>query len=1154
MYGLRHDGLAVDGLSPGVNIIHGPNASGKSTLARALQALCWPELLRDARAELNGRFVLEGAAWQAHFDTGHVAYQRDGVEAAPPRLAPPDQRDRYYLALHDLLHATNERLAQAILEAAAGGYNVEAARDALGFRRARPRHNRTAKTLQAARRTLQAARQQEEDVWAHRREIEALQAQRQAAREAEARLGALEQVQVVQAQQRTVHEARQAVQAFPAAMAQLEGGEQEALEQRRTEEQTLASTLEDARRKRAAAASQRAASSLPADGLPEGTLTTLSKQVDALAEAEAQVDRAEAAVRGARAKRAEEWARIEGALDEDHARAIDVEAINDVAQWAREAETVRARRTMLADLERMLVDADEDETPDDLEEGIRLLRQWLGAQAAGASTGRARKAPYLVVTGSVLAALAAIGLGLFVHPIGWALLGVAALLLVAYGMATRGASSADDASVYRRDFERLQLPGPDRWAEEPVQARLRALEKVYDTARLQAIKQNAWTQYAATKQDVEAEAQRIEARRDALADRLGIAPAVDEAPLEEPSLYYLVESLRRWQDAAAEVERHRGEREAARAQRDDRRAAVNEVLAGYGFEPVADSGEARGRVEALREEDATLKEAQQEHRHAEETLDRATARQQQIERDIDALFEELGLAPGDDAGLARLVDQHDAYRAATRALDTAEIELDAEERRLRKHPAYEEGMLEMDNRDVTAEIDRLRAQADRIDDLTEQITRMQERIDQAMQQHDVEDAQAAYDRAVQALEEEYTADVRATAGWHLANYVHERTRDQELPDVFHRARKLFLKITQGRYRLAFDHAPASFAAYDTQKEQRMRLDELSSGTRVQLLLAVRVAFVAGQEQGAALPLILDETLANSDDEKAQAIIQAVQEISAEGRQVFYLTAQNDEVAKWKALQHGSDVEHRFIALNGAPEPPPRHEPITVPSTPTPDALPDPAGMTHAAYGDALAVPPWTPRMPLGALHLWYLVEDVAALHRVLAAGIPSWGPFEALAQAGGELVDWTKRDVEQTAAYAEAVRAWKEAWLTGRGREVDRAALEASGAVSDTFMERVAALSAACRGDGAAIIEGLRNGAVKRFHESKTDELEAYFEREGYIDPAPLLTEEAIQARILSGVSEALERGLIRPEGVWALFDRIEQRARGAIDAAPSAP
>src|SRR5690606_37194719 len=106
----------------------------------------------------------------------------------------------------------------------------------------------------------------------------------------------------------------------------------------------------------------------------------------------------------------------------------------------------------------------------------------------------------------------------------------------------------------------------------------------------------------------------------------------------------------------------------------------------------------------------------------------------------------------------------------------------------------------------------------------------------------------------------------------------------------------------GRYELRLDQQDEpEFTAFDEVDRLERRLEELSSGTRVQLLLAVRVAFVEQQEQGVMLPLLLDEVLGNSDDERARAIMAAAVELAREGRQVFYFTAQADEVVRWGAL-------------------------------------------------------------------------------------------------------------------------------------------------------------------------------------------------------------------------------------------------------------
>src|SRR5690606_19838647 len=105
------------------------------------------------------------------------------------------------------------------------------------------------------------------------------------------------------------------------------------------------------------------------------------------------------------------------------------------------------------------------------------------------------------------------------------------------------------------------------------------------------------------------------------------------------------------------------------------------------------------------------------------------------------------------------------------------------------------------------------------------------------------------------------------------------TRDQQLPDVFIRARQLFLRITNGAWRLDIgDGETPAFRAFHTVSGMGHALDELSTATRMQLLLAVRLAFVESQEKeqgGPRLPLLLDETLGTCDDARARAVMDSL---------------------------------------------------------------------------------------------------------------------------------------------------------------------------------------------------------------------------------------------------------------------------------------
>ena len=101
--GFEEGGFALEGLASGVNLVYGPNASGKSTTARAIRALLWP---RESGVGTYARiFDLAGERWEIDVDRDRVRHRRAGEPSGPPPLPPAATADRYSLALHDLLQA-----------------------------------------------------------------------------------------------------------------------------------------------------------------------------------------------------------------------------------------------------------------------------------------------------------------------------------------------------------------------------------------------------------------------------------------------------------------------------------------------------------------------------------------------------------------------------------------------------------------------------------------------------------------------------------------------------------------------------------------------------------------------------------------------------------------------------------------------------------------------------------------------------------------------------------------------------------------------------------------------------------------------------------------------------------------------------------------
>ena len=106
-------------------------------------------------------------------------------------------------------------------------------------------------------------------------------------------------------------------------------------------------------------------------------------------------------------------------------------------------------------------------------------------------------------------------------------------------------------------------------------------------------------------------------------------------------------------------------------------------------------------------------------------------------------------------------------------------------------------------------------------------------------------------------------------------------------------------------------------------------------------------------------------------------------------------------------------------------------------------------------------------------------------------------------------------------ARAGAIRAAFKAWRIGRGRPVDRAALEASGVVSESFIDRLKDLAVEVEGDPLQLIDALEKGQVKRWRPAITERLREYLEDQGYLDhEQPLAQEELYHHALASSARE----------------------------------
>ena len=1131
-YGQPMPGLAALDLGPGVNVVYGPNGQGKTTLARAIHGVLWPETVAADRPTYSAAFHYAGDDWRVEFDAGAPLYRRGGQPADRLPLPDASYRDRYELSLKDLLLADGDAFADVVRRDAAGGVDLDQARAALGFRAAPTQRLKvTAEAEEAAR-----------GVQRRQHELDALRAREQSLGEiadrAAAAADAAEDADLYrlldEAHDRTeaADAASRVVAGFDAALASVAPDTQE-----RYDDHAGAVARAQARRADAEAARDQARDALAAHGwddvaLPEAAeVESRAREVEAATRALEDAERTRAA-----AQERERLAREALGGHIDVAPTVDIGALGDVAQLARQAGTVRGRRTELEArvlAARSRINAIRFHDADELRRAADLLRRWLAhtVEAEGRPTGLR---PLPVWIGAAVLAVAAVALGVLVAPGAyWLLLGAAALAVVAVALGQATEQAESPAVAARQAFDAMPTPGPSEWTAPEVQKTLDAIER-------QTLDQKELEMWRASIDETERNLVAVDADRQGLdveAARVGAALGVD-APDSPETLHLLARGVLAWQSAARDL----GVADAARTGADGALQAAlgrfNQTLDAVPVELATDAASAAGLVARVTRESAERDRLRADATRRADDARQSAGRLAEAQAARDAFLARLGLAEPAGEEVARLVAAYPAYTAAVEQAARARAIAEEATTRAQAHSRYTDAAGALDRPALTAARAAAHARAARRDEWLEEKAQIQALVGEARRASALAAAHAEHARALDALEAGYHTQADALVGHALADYVAEETRDQHLPVVFKRAREVLAEITDDRFRLDFDDG--AFRAFDAVRGRAYGLDELSSGTRLQLLLAVRLAFAEQQEVGVRLPILLDEALANSDDERAGAIVQAVLRLCRQGRQVFYFTAQAEEVAKWRRLaDEHPDVECRFLGLPNADA----LVAVDLEATPTAETtrrVPDADGRSMDDYADAAGVPPWTAWDAPESLHVWYLLDTPNEVRACLRRGYTTWGQLASAAERGKAV---PVEDVDRVARRAAAVAAWQQAWRQGRGARVDRAALEAADAVTHAFIDEVNALCGDCDGDAQALIDCLERGDVMRFQSRQVERLEDYLAREGYLSPDPRLSEAEVRRRVAEAVPHP-----DATEDAFAVLARLRQRSEALAE------
>ncbi len=1119
----------IESPGAGVHVVFGPNAIGKSSICRAVEALYWEDRGPVERTSVTALFESEGEVWRAEREGTRLRWRCEDGDGVQPGIPFSHHHRCFFLRLRDLIDPSPEGtqdVASEIRRQMSGGFDLHRILDRYFSGVSRQHGRRQRNEFNAAAREVQAEEGTQSRLQRREDELGALQSQLDAAATGARRLPAVQRAIGLAGRAEEYEVTRKEIEALPNALASLTGQELEQIEERQARIVELDERIRDFESQRDAASDSARESRLTTE-LNPSELTVWRQNAEELARVE--LDLQNARMHCGECKRECETALLSlGGGDVDEV-AFTLEEHGRLFEFLRAANEHRTHKSAIEWRLRLLARIEQVEDGDsrlvELHAALDALRQWLRAPEAETRRDRLKARRIWIVVAMAFAVLGA-AMSVFHDPqfgLLLAVVGAGVLVPVFLLRSTNPASTARPQA--EEAFARLTVDAPDEWNVGSVEARLRSLEA--ESASIESRLQRARDrdvdrQNLNSQLDQLDESQAsLDERRDSLFESLKLNSPRPDAELVD--FARAVDQLRvtrvKYEGAAGRVEEYEAKHLRLLSE-------LADVLQQHGEPLPKDATTAKAYLAALSDRNAQLIKGRADERQANTQLDQNLADRNAAVETVRQIYATASLEDGDVASLTGLLDMLPRYRALQEKATVLQGQISLDRGELAK--AGEAALADLDRASLEQlELDLSEA-ADLIDGLRGEIADVNAQVNEAKRSTGLQALIARQEKARTELEHRRDEALFVGAGKFLVDAVEREYEATQMPRVFERASGHFSTFTHHSYELRLGRGTGAprLQAVDLRSGEPRELDELSDGTRAQLLLAARLSFAEEVEQGTTLPLFLDEALDQSDPDRFEAIARSLGRIANDQeRQIFYLTT--DQLDRDR-IRYALEAEDCSIAaeidlgsLRG------RAAGVTQPSALQVARkldIPPPHGTTPEEYGVTLGVPRFAPVRGYSEQHLFYLLtDDLDLLHALLTKGIEHAGQWKTV--TGTTLADKLTA-LSKTALEIDArinlLEVFCELWSQGKGRIVDRDVLVQSRSLSNKYLDNLMSIAKDLDGDAGAFLATVlarRDSRLKGFRHSNAEALEEYLRDNGYLDDRPILRESDLRLRALSSPS-----------------------------------
>ncbi|MCY4274794.1 MAG: AAA family ATPase [Gammaproteobacteria bacterium] len=1108
------------------HIIHGPNGIGKSSLCKAVEHLYWGDQKTNTPISVAGQLEINGVIWSIERDGKSLNWSRiDGQESEPPELPPSHQAKCFFLQLRDLINPSRDSLfdiATEINKQMAGGFDLDSVTKSFP-ELTRHRTSSLSKTYSNASLNTEKKQREQSNLQSRENQLEELEARLAKARENANQEASINKAVGLVTKRKELNRLYLDFQNFPSEIGKIQGDEIERLNELEEKLRNNSEEIELLNQEIKTAKDEQKETKL-SEPLDSESLTAQKSRADQLIRLEDTINNLENDIADQKGQRNKAMEAIGKTLNLD--RQYQLQDHSNLYEFlGRCLRTNNQEEIITKKIEFIKKEQENQNTEwnsDQLDSAISALRMWLRAPSSQKSSFLNTNLKWTTVLGVFLVLLGGsftyVFSSLFLLLVGTGL-GILIVALYLFRVAIRSSTSHESREEAKKTYRLTKLDEPDQWDIPSVKTLLTKLEKeqanvsathqVMQIQRFELEKLNQELETVKTKQEkLDLERKILEAELD-----------LDDIP--DTELVDYARSLDHVRGVQISLAGFQERLEKSKCSHNRELKQVTDYITRNGGEKPDNGLEAKAKINSLSDRSNRLNQALLKERSASQQIKRIQSEKQQTEKHCRVIFLHLSLDIGDRVKLKEMLDQKEGYSQLRDQVLKLESQIEGIAQELDT-----DGESELKNSTIE-NLHQQQKQAEqakqKVENISAEISEIQTLVNQAKQGDSMQDLIAKRDEARNNLQDGLETQLHSHAVKFLIDQVKDQYEQGRIPRMFERAKSHFARFTRNSYELQLGrhNGKPGLWMLELHTGKKRELDQLSDGTRVQLLIATRIAFAEEIEKSLTLPFFLDEALDQSDPQRFAAIVNCLGQVSADQkRQIIYLTSDPVDQDRIKhALESAGCQLACTIDLGRIRNLSVGVDDITKLEIQSETDIPAPSDQSYSQYSIDLAISEFTPTQGwLGQSISYVLPENNELLYKFYKNGIQFAGQWSIVQgqPLANELCNGLL-DPEEMDSRIELFKIFCELWSLGRGRPLDRHNLETSDAISDRYIQGISEITKENKGNAAKLIEILKERKDERssgFRQKQINKLEQYFLNNGYLEDREVLDKDQLLLRI----------------------------------------